>query len=104
MIAWFFAVYFHRMKIGDRLVGKKELQMKDTLDPEKEEARRQRAKERRGRIVTHRASNFDDAEQWDLEYWQSKTSQERLSALVDIRNDIEKVERARHAHERQHRS
>ncbi len=78
--------------------------MKDALEQEKEEARRQRAKERRGRIVTHRASNFDDAEQWDLEYWQSKTPQERLSALVDIRTDVEKVEQARRAHERQHRS
>ncbi|NLV44445.1 MAG: hypothetical protein GXY07_08085 [Candidatus Hydrogenedentes bacterium] len=78
--------------------------MKNALEQEKEEARQQRAKERRSRIVTHRASNFDDAEQWDLDYWQSKTPQERLSALVDIRNDIEKVERARRAHERQHRS
>jgi len=62
--------------------------MKDALEQEKEEARRQRAKERRGRIVTHRASNFDDAAQWDLDYWQSKTPQERLSALVDIRTEV----------------
>lgn len=73
--------------------------MKDALEQEKDEARRQRAKERRGRIVTHRALNFDDAEQWDLEYWQSKTPQERLSALVDIRKDVEKVEQARRSYE-----
>lgn len=73
--------------------------MKDALEQEKEEARQQRAKERRGRIVTHRASNFDDAEQWDLDYWQSKTPQERLSALVDIRKDVEKVEQAKRSYE-----
>lgn len=76
--------------------------MKDTVYQGKEEARKQRAKERRNHIVTHLAENFEDAEQWDLEYWQSKTPQERLSALVDIRNDVEAVEQARRACE-QHR-
>ncbi len=76
--------------------------MNDSANQEQEDARKQRAEERKGRIVAHRAENFDDAEQWDLDYWQSKTPQERLSALVDIRNDIEAVNQSRRAYE-QHR-
>ncbi len=43
----------------------------------------------------HRASSFEDAEQWDLEFWQRRTPQERLSALVAIRLEVELVEAAR---------
>jgi hypothetical protein len=59
----------------------------------------QRAQERRARIVTHRAASFDEAERWDLAYWQSTTPQERLSALVAIREDVDKVKLARQKHE-----
>ncbi|MDD2239232.1 MAG: hypothetical protein PHI93_01050 [Kiritimatiellae bacterium] len=62
--------------------------------------RKLRARERRARMVTHRACNFDDAENWDLTFWQSKTPQERLSALIAIRNDVEKVQQARQNYER----
>lgn len=66
------------------------------------EEREMRARARRMRIVAHRASGFQDAENWDLSFWQSKTPQERLSALVDIREDIRKVQEARRNYE-QHR-
>jgi hypothetical protein len=46
-------------------------------------------------MVTHRAAGWDDAETWDLEFWQRLTPQERLSALVAIRRDVEKVLAAR---------
>lgn len=49
---------------------------------------KQRSALRRRRMVGHRATSFADAEQWDLEFWQSQTPEMRLSALVAIRNDI----------------
>jgi hypothetical protein len=51
----------------------------------------ERSRRRRAIIEVHRARSFEDAERWDLEFWQSKTPQERLSALVAIRRDIEKI-------------
>mgnify|MGYP000883711526 FL=1 len=62
-------------------------------------ARLKRAQERKRSIVAHRAANHEDAEQWDLAYWQARTPQERLSALVNIQADIKKVEEARRHHE-----
>jgi hypothetical protein len=46
-------------------------------------------------MVTHVATSFEDAEAWDLDYWQTRTPEERLSALVAIRRDVEVVEAAR---------
>ena len=63
------------------------------------EQREQRARERRSRIVTHRAKGFEDAESWDLAFWQSKTPQERLSALISIREDVAKAEQSRRSYE-----
>lgn len=60
------------------------------IDPGIEE----RSRARRQRIVGHRAQSFDEAEAWDLDFWQRQTPEERLSALVAIRRD---VELARHA-------
>jgi hypothetical protein len=54
-----------------------------------------RSRLRRERIVAHRASGHADAETWDLEFWQSQSPEDRLSALVAIRRDIEAVERGR---------
>ncbi|MCX5649171.1 MAG: hypothetical protein NTX40_08770 [Planctomycetota bacterium] len=34
---------------------------------------------------------YEDADRWDLEFWQARTPQERLSALVDIHEDIARV-------------
>ena len=55
----------------------------------------ERSRERRRRIVAHRATSFRDAEMWDLRFWQSCTPEERLSALVAIRRDVALVEAAR---------
>jgi len=57
----------------------------------------ERSQERRRRLVTHRARSHAEAEAWDLEFWQSRTPEERLSALVAIRRDVELVEAARRA-------
>lgn len=51
--------------------------------------------ERQRRMVGHRARSFEDAERWDLDFWQSVTPEERLSALVAIRRDVELVEAGR---------
>lgn len=56
-----------------------------------------RSQERRRRMVAHVASSFEDAEAWDLDFWQKMTPEERLSALVAIRRDVELAEAARDA-------
>jgi hypothetical protein len=56
---------------------------------------KERSVERRRQMVAHRAANFKEAEKWDLEFWQSQTPQQRLSALVAIRKDVIKVEQTR---------
>ncbi len=34
---------------------------------------RERSAKRRRRIVAHRAASFEDAEKWDLDFWQHQT-------------------------------
>jgi hypothetical protein len=46
-------------------------------------------------MVAHRATGHQDAEDWDLDFWQSQGPEERLSALVAIRRDVEVVEAGR---------
>ena len=53
---------------------------------------KERSAARQKRIVAHRSANFKDAENWGLDFWQSQTPEQRLSALVAIRRDIRKVE------------
>ena len=55
----------------------------------------ERSAARQKRIVAHRAADFKDAENWDLDFWQSQTPEQRLSALVAIRRDVMQVEKAR---------
>jgi hypothetical protein len=55
----------------------------------------ERSRLRRERLVAHRASGHDDAEAWDLEFWQAQGPEARLSALVAIRRDVELVEASR---------
>jgi len=57
----------------------------------------ERSRERRQRIVANRATSFADAAAWDLAFWQARTPEERLSALVAIRRDVELVQAARKA-------
>ena len=54
----------------------------------------ERSRERRRRMVAHIARSHDEAEAWDLEFWQGCTPEERLSALVAIHRDVELVEAA----------
>lgn len=46
-------------------------------------------------MVANSATSFAAAEEWDLAFWQERTPEERLSALVAIRRDVEVVEAAR---------
>ena len=55
----------------------------------------ERARERRKRIVTGRSRSYDEAELWDLKYWQSLTPAERLEAYMAIRRDVEVVQSSR---------
>ena len=50
-----------------------------------------RSKRRRETMKTHRAEGFEDADRWDLMFWQEQTPQERLAALLAIRRDIRKA-------------
>lgn len=47
------------------------------------------------KIVTNRATSHEEAEMWDLEFWQMMSPEDRLSALVAIRRDIDLVELSR---------
>ena len=62
---------------------------------QREPGLKERAARRRRTIVANRAANFKEAEDWDLDFWQSLTPEQRLSVLVDIHRDVEKVEQAR---------
>ena len=55
----------------------------------------ERAVLRRQRIKTNRARNFAEADLWDLQFWLEQSPEDRLSALVAIRKDVEKVENSR---------
>lgn len=57
----------------------------------------ERSAKRRRTMKTHLAKGFADAEQWDLAFWQEQTPEERLSALIAIRKDVERIEAAREA-------
>lgn len=52
---------------------------------------KERSEERRKRIVGHIAHSHEEAERWDLEYWQSLSPQARLSAFAAMREDIKKA-------------
>jgi hypothetical protein len=55
----------------------------------------ERSLERRKRMLANRATSFEEAETWDLDFWQQRTPEERLSALVAIRREVELVAAAR---------
>ena len=61
----------------------------------------ERSRLRRQRLVANRAAGFAEAEAWDLDFWQSCTPQERLSALVAIHREVDLVEAAREARPRE---
>jgi len=53
-----------------------------------------RSAERRKRIVANRAFSHEEAETWDLDYWQQLGPESRLSALVAIHEDVELAQSA----------
>jgi len=56
---------------------------------------KERSRERRKRIVGNVANSHEEAEQWDLEFWQRLSPQQRLAALEAIKRDVEKARRRR---------
>jgi len=52
---------------------------------------KERSRERRKRIVGNVAKNHEEAEQWDLEFWQSLSPQQRLQAVESLKRDLEKI-------------
>jgi hypothetical protein len=46
-------------------------------------------------METHRTRSYADAEAWDLDFWQRRSPEERLSALVAIHRDVAHVAAAR---------
>jgi len=52
----------------------------------------ERSRKRLKTMETHRAQSFVDAEAWDLDFWQRRTPDERLSALLAIHRDVAAVE------------
>ena len=56
---------------------------------------KQRAAARRKSIVGHVARSHEEAERWDLDFWQRVGPEGRLSALVAIHADVHAVETGR---------
>jgi hypothetical protein len=56
---------------------------------------KERSAARRPKMLAHRAANFEEAEAWDLDFWQRQSPEQRLSALVAIRRDVDKVMKGR---------
>jgi hypothetical protein len=50
-------------------------------------------------MVVNRASNFEEAESWDLDFWQGQSPEQRLSAFAAIRRDVDKVIKGRLSNE-----
>ncbi|MGE5842678.1 MAG: hypothetical protein ACM335_10390 [Deltaproteobacteria bacterium] len=45
-------------------------------------------------MVANRAASFEEAEAWDLDFWQNQSPEQRLSAFLAIRRDVDKVMKA----------
>ena len=55
----------------------------------------ERSRKRREVMEAHRTRSSADAEAWDLDFWQRRSPDERLSALVAIYRDVARVEAAK---------
>ena len=55
-----------------------------------------RSKERARRMKTNRARSFEEAESWDLAFWQARSPQERINALEELRADRHNIGHAGH--------
>lgn len=56
---------------------------------------RKRSAQRRKRMVGPVAANHEEAEDWDLEFWQRLDPEARLSALIDLLREVELVQASR---------
>jgi hypothetical protein len=54
-----------------------------------------RSRKRRQAMEAHRTRSAAEAEAWDLDFWQRRSPDERLSALVAIFRDVARVEAAK---------
>jgi hypothetical protein len=54
-----------------------------------------RSRRRRQTFEVHSARSVGEAEAWDLDYWQRRTADERLSALVAIHREVALIEAGR---------
>jgi len=61
-----------------------------------DQALAKRRAERMRRIVTNIAYTYEEAEAWDLEFWQSKSPEDRLNALEELRADWSNIRHADH--------
>jgi hypothetical protein len=43
-------------------------------------------------VVAHVSTSYEEADGWDLAYWQARGPYERLSALVAIHRDIAAID------------
>jgi hypothetical protein len=54
-----------------------------------------RAKKRRASMVGNHSATHQEADDWDLEFWQTAGAEARLSALVALHKEADIVRRAR---------
>ncbi len=52
---------------------------------------KERSEIRKKKMTGQVAQSYAEADGWDLDFWLSQSPQDRLSALVAIRNDIKKI-------------
>lgn len=55
-----------------------------------------RSEERARRMKTNRARSLEEAEAWDLAFWQARSYPERINALEELRADRHNIGHADH--------
>jgi hypothetical protein len=50
-------------------------------------------------MVWNRAKSFEEAEEWDIGFWQNQTPEDRLSALAELRREAAEIEKARESYQ-----
>ena len=55
--------------------------------------KRPKSRKRGGRriVVAHVAHSFEEAEEWDLDYWLSLDPESRIEALEELRREVEEI-------------
>jgi len=66
-----------------------------TSDAEAMDKIAERSQARKARMVAHTSHSYEEADAWDLEYWQSVGPEARLSALVALHEEYRNVKQAR---------